>query len=445
MATNLRLLFRWLFALLAVVLLLQISGYLSALHRVLRLPSNAEHPVVDLGYATYRGEYVYGRYTRFLGLRYAAPPLGSLRWRSPAPPPVLSGIQQATSPPAQCPQGMLGTRRVNPFIEASHSILPHARRTPVNGDTSEDCLLLNVYAPLDFAGKALPVIVFIHGGGYLGGRGDASGQDLLEESDDGVVVVAIQYRLGIFGFLAGQAIKDSGALNAGLLDQQAALQWVQTHISQFGGDPARVTLWGQSAGAGSVLQQVIANDGKTSPPLFKRSIASSAYMPSQYLYNDPIPEFWYRKVVESAGCSSASDTLSCLRHRPTHELQRVNAEMTGLAMEGTANFVPVVDGSFIKNSPVNALSQGKTNGDAMLVTTLTNEALQFVPPDPRRTIEDYVRGMYPHLSDKNVQEAVQLYSSFGGQYRGTVAVVNESIFLCAAYHLLKAFSGRAWK
>ena len=176
--------------------------------------------------------------------------------------------------------------------------------------------------------------ILYHGrGGYVFGNVtiyNTNGNDLIRNSGGNVVVVAIQYRLGVFGFLPGQKVKDGGVLNAGLckccrnddvptcysppryiVDQQFALKWVQKYvcifhpsalffqehrhgnllqISKFGGDPKKVTIWGESAGAGSVLQHVVANGGNTNPPLFRAAITSSTYLPSQYKYNDRIPE-----------------------------------------------------------------------------------------------------------------------------------------------------------
>ncbi|KAJ6572327.1 hypothetical protein B0H19DRAFT_1348498 [Mycena capillaripes] len=151
-----------------------------------------------------------------------------------------------------------------------------------------------VYYPSDVVGtpcKKLLVSVWIYGGGYVAGRASIyNGKDIIDQGNHGVVVVTTQYRLGLFGFLSGAEVKASGALNAGLLDQDFAFRWVKKHISKFGGDPSKVTIWGLSAGAGSALQHVVANNGKTTPQLFRGLITSSTFLPSQYNYNDRIPE-----------------------------------------------------------------------------------------------------------------------------------------------------------
>ncbi|KAF8801550.1 alpha/beta-hydrolase [Phlegmacium glaucopus] len=152
-------------------------------------------------------------------------------------------------------------------------------------------------------------LIFVRGGYVVGNASLYNGNDLLREAGGGVVAVFIQYRLGVFGFLPGEKVKESGALNAGLLDQQVALQWVRKYISKFGGDPDLVTIWGESAGAGSVLQHVIANDGNTRPPLFRAAITSSTFLPSQYHYNDPISEALYDEVVNQTNNPHLSHLL----------------------------------------------------------------------------------------------------------------------------------------
>ncbi|KAF9544591.1 alpha/beta-hydrolase [Agrocybe pediades] len=271
--------------------------------------ANATTPVVDLGYAKYQGTIVKDSVTgstnsQFLGIRFAAPPTGALRFSAPALPSPTPSVQLADTQPPICFQtNPWGLSNTSPFLQQNGT----SSRLPVVDDGkgsldprfSEDCLFLNVVTPGRIGEKRnLPVVVWIHGGGYATGSAYGSvrfgafydGNDLVRESGGEVVAIILQYRLGAFGFLAGEKVKKGGALNAGLLDQQFALKWVQNHISKFGGDPRKVTIWGESAGAGSVMQHVIANGGKTKPSLFRAAITSSAYLPSQYKYNSRIPE-----------------------------------------------------------------------------------------------------------------------------------------------------------
>ncbi|KAG7448366.1 alpha/beta-hydrolase [Guyanagaster necrorhizus] len=402
-------------------------------------------PVIDLGYAKYRGVFdpSISNNTQFLGVRFAAPPTGSLRWQAPRTPDFVDAIQDATSEPDECLQAGMGTGATNPF--------PANKRAPSIAE-SEDCLFLNVYVPgqLDSqtSGKNLPVVVWIHGGGYVfGGADPYDGNDLVLESGDKVVAVIIQYRLGLFGFLAGESVKANGVLNAGLLDQQFALQWVQEHITKFGGDPSRVTIWGESAGAGSVLQQVIANGGQTFPPLFRAAITSSSFLPSQYAYNDVVPEFLYNTVVSRTNCTSAADSLTCLRNADAGVLEEINVDLCTSGFFGTFVFVPVVDGDFIRQRPTVALGEGKVNGEVVMSVTNSDEGLVFVDLSTANTVQvpDYLTQLFPTLSAQQRDVAVAKYASLGTPIEQVTAIMGESIFVCPTYFLLRAFKGKAFK
>src|SRR5215475_11216523 len=175
----------------------------------------------------------------FKGIPYAAPPVGSLRWKPPQVVPAWSGVRTATEWGPRCVQSnRLGDT------------------DPVNRRMDEDCLYLNVWTPATSAAEKLAVMVWIHGGSNLNGAGSQPEYDGARLSGKGVVVVTINYRLDIFGFLATPELtKESdthASGNYGVLDQIAALKWVQTNIAAFGGDPSRVTIFGESAGSWSV-------------------------------------------------------------------------------------------------------------------------------------------------------------------------------------------------
>ncbi|HEU5268044.1 MAG TPA: carboxylesterase family protein, partial [Jatrophihabitans sp.] len=173
----------------------------------------------------------------FLGIPYAAPPVGSLRWQPPQPHAPWPGVRSATHYGARC-----------------------AALASTNGPrtNAEDCLFLNVQRATGVtAGRKLPVYVFIHGGGLVNGSSNqASGNKIVRLTN--AVVVSMNYRLGVFGFLGLPGLSNAGQGNYGFLDQQAALQWVQRNLAAFGGDPAKVTLGGESAGAFSVCGHLTA-------------------------------------------------------------------------------------------------------------------------------------------------------------------------------------------
>ncbi|KAJ7681346.1 Alpha/Beta hydrolase protein [Mycena rosella] len=398
-------------------------------------------PIIDLGYAQYQGSVdASTNVTSFLGIRYAAAPIGDLRFRAPQAPPIVAGIQNATEEPDQCYQAAIGSSPSNPL----------RARAPTTV-SSEDCLSLSVFFPSDAQGAPegpLPVLVFIHGGGYFSGSSSLyPGSELLAQSNRGLVVVGIQYRLGVFGFLPGVEVKKHGSLNAGLLDQEFALRWVNRHISKFGGDPDRVTIWGQSAGAGSVLQHIIANNGQTTPQLFRGAITSSTFLPSQYHYNDRIPELVYREVVEQTNCTSAASSMACLRAVDVNTLESANMNMNVAAFFGTCLVVPVVDGELITQRPTLALAQGKVNGKALLAVTNPFEGTQFVNQStgPTANATQYALDLFPDFGAAQAHRVGALYSGLGTQLFQTTTVLGESLFICPTYYLLRAFSGRAFK
>ncbi|EGN99178.1 hypothetical protein SERLA73DRAFT_90445 [Serpula lacrymans var. lacrymans S7.3] len=403
--------------------------------------ASASGPTVDLGYAQYQGSVnTTTDITSFLGIRYAAAPFGDLRFEAPQSPPIVSGVQQAIAEPNECIQGPNSVGSTNPLANISKREVSQ----------SEDCLFLNVYLPGSLPAQPigdLPVIVWIHGGGYIQGAASAfDGADIIRDADYGVVVVLIQYRLGLFvGFLSGTAVKENGALNAGLLDQTFALQWVQDHISGFGGDPERVTIWGESAGAGSVYQHIVANQGNTQPPLFRAAMTSSTFMPSQFYYNDPYVEDIYNEVVSQANCSSSANQLSCLRNASTDTLITVNNNVAADAFYGTYVLAPVVDGTFIVERPTVTLGKGLKNGDVLFSVTNTFEGREFVDSGLTMNITEYLAQLYPRLNAEQIAEAAYLYSYLETSLDQAIGVMGETIIICPTYFLQEAFAGQGWK
>ncbi|KAJ7104745.1 Alpha/Beta hydrolase protein [Mycena epipterygia] len=406
-------------------------------------PVTGTGPIVKLGYATYQGVVdTSSNITTFLGIRYAAPPVGDLRFRAPQPPALIPGVQQTKEQPNQCWQVEIdGLAPTNPF-----------RTRAVTNISSEDCLFLSVYYPSDaqgvpIRGGSLPTIVYIHGGGYfLGSSSQFRGSDLIKQSNHGVVVVIIQYRLGLFGFLAGSAVKNNGTPNAGLLDQDFALRWVNKQIAKFGGDPSKVTIWGESAGAGSVLQHLIANGGQTEPQLFRAAISSSPFVPSQYEYNGRIPELVYSELVALTNCTSASDSLACLRAADVSSLQAANLNMNAATFSGTYPFPPVVDGAFIQQSPTKALAEGLVNGDALLAVTNVHEGTIFVNTSvpASANVSQYALELFPDFGLAQAQQVRELYANVAPLDQAA-AVCGDATFKCPTYSLLRAFSGRTFK
>jgi para-nitrobenzyl esterase len=275
-----------------------------------------------------------GSTDEYLGIPYAAPPVGQLRWRPPQPPAHWRGARMATKFAPHCPQpgGVFG-----------------------RASTSEDCLYLNVFAPAAHRGSRLPVMVWIHGGGFVGGESDDYDPSGLVS--DGVIVVTINYRLGALGFLAHPALagRPGGpAGDYGLMDQQAALRWVQHNIRAFGGDPRNVTIFGESAGGQSVLLQLISPGARG---LFAKAIAESGGYALEPV-SLASAEAAGRRFAAKAGC--ARQTAKCLRSLPVASIladqdpSGASADLDGLVLShqlktalasGDFSHVPVIDGS----------------------------------------------------------------------------------------------------
>jgi para-nitrobenzyl esterase len=296
-------------------------------------PSRHVGLVVSIADGQIRGKDV-GNTDDYLGIPYAAAPVGPLRWRPPQPPPRWRGIRAATQFAPHCPQptGVFG-----------------------HPSTTEDCLYLNVFRPARQGSSELPVMVWMHGGAFVGGESDDYNPTALV--DDGVIVVTINYRLGALGFLAHPALASHpGAPTGdyGLMDQQAALRWVRQNIRAFGGNAANVTIFGESAGGQSVLLQLIS---PTARGLFAKAIAESGGY-AQYPSPLTSAEAQGRAFATKAGC--ANQTANCLRSLPVATIladqnqSGASADIDGLVLteplkqalaSGKFSHVPVIDGS----------------------------------------------------------------------------------------------------
>jgi para-nitrobenzyl esterase len=284
----------------------------------------------------------------FAGIPYAAAPIGPLRWQPPAAAPAWTGFRDATRPGARCVQ------------DASTDL----DRRP----TSEDCLTLNVWTPPP-SSEPRPVLVWIHGGGFVNGSGDIYNARSLT-SRGGIVVVTINYRLGSLGFLAHPALGPAGdAGTYGLADQQAALRWVRDNIANFGGDPGKVTIAGESAGGMSVCDHLVAPG---SAGLFRAAIIQSA--PCQIQPDLPTAEKASMEYAAGAGCGDPTAAAQCLRALPADKLQtpllygRLGTERLSGPVTGTAT-LPV--------NPVVGIAEGHSARVPVMIGTTGDEFALF--------------------------------------------------------------------
>ena len=184
------------------------------------------------------------------------------------------------------------------------------------------------------------------------------------------------YRVNAFGFLAGAQVGESETSNpnAGLLDQQASLIWIRKYIDQFGGDPSNVTIWGQSAGGGSVVAQVIANGGKTNPPLFRKAVASSPFWPKTYRYDSPEAQAIYDTFANLSGCAGP-DSLACLKKADVQTLRTASLQIAASHTYNTSSYTwgPVIDSAFLNQTLSQATLNGRVNIDFGLSMYNTHE------------------------------------------------------------------------
>lgn len=206
---------------------------------------------------------------------------------------------------------------------------------------------MNVQVPANASGP-LPVLVWIHGGGYGAGNGRLDFAPIINANNDSFIGVSIQYRLGAFGFLSSDEVYRNGVVNAGLLDQHFALQWVQSYISLFGGNASQVTISGESAGGGSVMLQDMAFGGGLGDSLFVNTIAASPYLPMQYGYKDWIPSQSYYAFATQAGCPPSlpygahpQTIFQCLVEKDASTLIDASATISQSGTYGTWAFLPV--------------------------------------------------------------------------------------------------------
>ncbi|SFK07173.1 carboxylesterase/lipase family protein [Amycolatopsis sacchari] len=317
---------------------------------------------------TIRGTTEYG-VARFLGIPYAAPPFGPHRMKPPAPVRPWHGVREATSYGPTAPKGEYPPQYRTIFPEP---VIP-----------GEECLNLNVWTPADaLPGGSLPVFVWVHGGSFTNGSNAVAAYDGSAFARDGVVCVAVNYRLGAEGFLFTAADRGAGTANLGLLDQIAALRWVQANIRAFGGDPARVTVGGQSAGAMAVttllsmpsaaglFNQVIAQSGAAANTLTAETGITVARTLAGMLGTEP-----ERAAIADVDLGSVVEAVTEL----VTEIQTTRdvAKWGALALS-TLPFAPVVDGANLPRHPLEAFSSGAGSDVAVLAGANRQEARLFL-------------------------------------------------------------------
>lgn len=347
----------------------------------------------------------------YLGIPYAAPPTGALRWQPPAPAACWADERPATAYGPLCPQ----------LADDG---------TTVIGD--EDCLTLNVWAP-DGAANA-PVMVFIHGGGNTGGSASDpfyDGAALAEHA--GAVVVTLEYRLGALGFYASGALDAERAEhvsgNYGILDQIAALRWVQANIAAFGGAPDQVMLFGESAGAQDTLIHVAS---PLSAGLFARAAAESG---GAYRTSLADHETAMAMVTSTVGCAGVADELACMRAVLAADLAAIPSAMGPLAMG--MRYVPAIDGYVLPDTVPDMLAAGTHNHVPLVIGTNAQETSRMVA---HVTTEAEYRAAVTAQYGAAAPALLDLYpaSDYASPQQALIAVTTDVTWTCPIRRLARA-------
>jgi carboxylesterase type B len=309
----------------------------------------------------------------FLGIRYGEDTSGANRFKPPRPyaPALGSGRIDATKPGPACPQAL---GQLSPPLALLNVT-----------EVSEDCLNLNIARPKRTGTDLLPVMIWIHGGSFwLGSNNEptTAGAGLVRQSIENgtpIIHVAVNYRLGFFGFAQSGELEKEGSENAGLRDQRLAIEWVRDNIAEFGGDPKKITILGQSSGGLSIGMQILAYGGKRPLP-FQQGVAESQSLEPGITRDFTIDAM--AAVANYVGCNStcvhSSRTIACLRQKDTDTLLKaaIATYSSDIAHNIGDIWLPVVDGDFLPVAPSQLIAEGRI-GKATFTTGWAEDDMNF--------------------------------------------------------------------
>ncbi|KAF4456106.1 triacylglycerol lipase [Fusarium austroafricanum] len=381
-----------------------------------------------------------GKVDSFRGIPFADPPTGSLRLKPPKKlSKALGNFDASGLTGPSCPQMFISTGGQDVIQKFLSDFLAIPFLTPITGQ--EDCLTMTVQRPAGTkAGDKLPVLFWIFGGGFeLGSSAMYDGTSLLGtaiDQDQPFVFVAVNYRVAGFGFMPGAEIKKDGSSNLGLLDQRMGLEWVADNIASFGGDPEKVTIWGESAGAISVLDQMVLYGGDADykgKPLFRGAIMNSGSVAPAEPVDSKKAQAIYDAVVQDAGCSGASDTLACLRGLSYDKFLKAANSVPGLLSYNSValSYLPRPDGKVLPDSPEVLIQSGRYHAVPMINGDQEDEGTLFALFQPNLTttakLADYLHKLYfQRASKEQLTDLVNTYPtaiSAGSPFR--TSLLNE--------------------
>ncbi|QDS70471.1 hypothetical protein FKW77_009992 [Venturia effusa] len=457
--------------------------------------SSAQHelPTIKLPYGTWRAskyDPASDVYT-FKNIRYAAPPVGNLRWAKPAPPTSNETLQtgevggtcwQSLSPQmlvttlsggvggtgGSGSSGVLGlitsflasmaATLLERFPSLAEQLAALAEKQDLGklmggAPSSEDCLFLDVYVPGKAlkGGKKLPVVNWIYGGAFIVGSKDGiyDGTPLVKQSDGNIIYVAGNYRLGALGYLGGTTVERDATPNAGFWDQRAIFQWIQDNIHLVNGDKDDVSVWGESAGAGSIMHQLVAFGG-TQPPLFKKAIIQSPANNPQHDRKGKL-EDQFQEFAKLAGC--AGKGIPCLREASISTLRAAASKMINKAPPGQFTFGPVVDGTLIRQLPDLELASGNVQKgiESIIVSHVSDEATAFVADSLKNNKTFFEASFVSSYGDNKIKDAILARyppPGPGSKYKDEKDRMADSMgtgfFTCHVRTIANAFKDKAW-
>ncbi|KAK4454541.1 Alpha/Beta hydrolase protein [Podospora aff. communis PSN243] len=382
-------------------------------------------PLVDVN-NQYIGQPLPNGITQWLGIRYAAPPVGELRFAPPGDPTYDPEPKQANKHGKIC---LKTGERAN------------------TTETSEDCLFLDVYAPTWAARESqLPVFVFIQGGGFnANANPNLNGSGLLEASNNSIVFVTFNYRAGPYGFLTdGQHV----TANNGLRDQRKALHWVQRHIAEFGGNPAHVVIGGASAGAASIALHLTAYGGRDDGLIHAAAAGSVSF---GMMLTARESAYQYRNLLVRLDCAG-HDPLACLRSKSVAELQKknVNDPYPGATNAPLFMWGPVIDGDLITKLPYEAFRDGQFLKVPVIFGDDTNGGTVFTPvmTSTRSESNRWLINQFPNLGIEQLLRLNELYPNSnetmcpekGCWWRQLSDVYGEMRYMCPGLFLNSALA-----
>ncbi|QDS73617.1 hypothetical protein FKW77_001870 [Venturia effusa] len=362
----------------------------------------------------------------FRGIPFAQPPVGNLRLKPPTRLTKPFGTIKATSIPYGCPQMMAQySAEVPSTVGSTIGSIGNSPIFQAVLRSGEDCLTINVQRPAGTTAESnLPVVAWIYGGGFeLGATNQYSGWGIVNKSislKKPVIYAAMNYRVGGWGFMPGKELQAEGSTNLGLRDQRMGLEWIQDNIAAFGGDPSKVTIWGESAGAISVFDHLVINDGDHTykgKPLFRAGIMNSGSAIPVQEVSHPKPQKIYDQAVKTAGCDKTADSLACLRALPYPKLLQALGSVPSLLGYTSVDlsYLPRPDPKdrFFSTSPEETGLKGKFAKVPVIIGDMEDEGTMFAVFQSNLTttaeVVEYLKPYFPSATQETLEGTVGTY------------------------------------